>query len=574
MSSRLLLPLIIAADALLAVLVGIAVPVLCTTGIWLAGDITGDWGIALAAGIGAWSLSLGGDLIVTLGLELLGGIGVTEPLSFGIGLAPLGLTLVTVFAAMRSGSRFRDGEIPLVVGLVGPLVFGVAAWGLSSVASHEIVALDALGTGILAALIYLASAAVGARVWRLIPTHIFDEFTAGWGRDGVVAMLRGSGIMALGLVTLGAFAFLIASILGLARILTIAQSLHLDVVGAIAFGLGQLALIPNGIAWAVSWLLGPGFVIGEGSSASPLATNLGPLPSVPLLGALPEGIPPVAIVLIVLPVALGVLAGLAMRLTPGADAWNFGWRRLVTPLVAAALGAVAISLFGVLAGGAIGPGRLATVGPVAGWMLLSAFATLALGALTGAFVPLAELEAAPAGANRDSWGGRDGRGTGDADGDDAYDSDVGEDTEDDDATWDGRAADDDWDDDADEYADGDSDDDWDELVDADDDDRDADQGGAGPVSWVRSRGASVLQGLLGRDRTHQDVADDRGDDEPDDVRGESRYDARDEARSRRRQTPKRTPSSRTPPSRTVPPRTARADDEPDIYADIDPYEDD
>src|SRR5690606_24782752 len=90
-------------------------------------------------------------------------------------------------------------------------------------------------------------------------------------------------------------------------------SIHAGVLGGIALTLGQLAFVPNLVVWAASWLLGPGFAIGTGSSVSPLATNLGPVPAIPVLGAVPPGEFALGFLGLLVPVLAGFLAGVAVR---------------------------------------------------------------------------------------------------------------------------------------------------------------------------------------------------------------------------------------------------------------------
>ena len=52
--------------------------------------------------------------------------------------------------------------------------------------------------------------------------------------------------------------------------------------------MGQLAYAPNAIVWAASYAIGPGFTLGNGSIVSPAATELGALPAIPLLTAVPD----------------------------------------------------------------------------------------------------------------------------------------------------------------------------------------------------------------------------------------------------------------------------------------------
>ena len=125
-----------------------------------------------------------------------------------------------------------------------------------------------------------------------------------------------------------------------------------------ALAIAQLAVAPNLVTWALSWLAGPGFSVGAGSLYAPGGVVAGPVPALPLLGALPTDS---GGLLLWVPVGLvlpGVLAGIWLR------------RRVVTravePLLAAGCAALTAGvLAAVLVGlgsGAVGPGRLAVVG--------------------------------------------------------------------------------------------------------------------------------------------------------------------------------------------------------------------
>ena len=66
------------------------------------------------------------------------------------------------------------------------------------------------------------------------------------------------------------------------------DGLDAGIVGNIALLVGQLAYAPNAVVWAASYAIGPGFTLGNGSIVSPAATELGALPAIPLLTAVPD----------------------------------------------------------------------------------------------------------------------------------------------------------------------------------------------------------------------------------------------------------------------------------------------
>jgi hypothetical protein len=141
-------------------------------------------------------------------------------------------------------------------------------------------------------------------------------------------------------------------------------------VGAVLLLLAQLAYVPNAIAWAISFTLGPGFAFGAGTVIAPTGSALGQLPAFPMLAALPQGVhsavpPLLSAAVLAVPYVAGVFGGLlTIRAAPilaleAAPLWGF------------ACGAVTGGVLGVMAafaGGPLGSGRLAAVGP-SGWQV-------------------------------------------------------------------------------------------------------------------------------------------------------------------------------------------------------------
>jgi hypothetical protein len=154
-------------------------------------------------------------------------------------------------------------------------------------------------------------------------------------------------------------------------------------VGAVLLLFAELAYLPNAVIWAIAYALGPGFAFGAGTIVAPTGSALGALPAFPLLAALPAGpraaVPGwLAVTVLAAPYLAGVFGGVVtMRIMPtplpeAAPLWGF------------ASGAAAGCVTGALAafaGGPLGSGRLAAVGP-SGWQV-SLAAVLELG-VTGA----------------------------------------------------------------------------------------------------------------------------------------------------------------------------------------------
>lgn len=128
------------------------------------------------------------------------------------------------------------------------------------------------------------------------------------------------------------------------------------------------ALVPNAAAFGAAYLLGPGFAIGTQTLVSPMVVELGKVPALPLLAALPSpGQPPVtmafAYAIAIVAGALGVAAAIRSSVRHDDD-----WRSL--PIDRAALRGVLIGISAALlttglvlaSGGAWGDGRLSLIG--------------------------------------------------------------------------------------------------------------------------------------------------------------------------------------------------------------------
>ena len=225
----------------------------------------------------SWLLAHGGVLVI-------GGDAVT--------LIPLGLTAAAVALcasagrfAHRQGRQARTGEPDpgqrrrLLLGSIGQVAAGytavavVLAWALAGPAQ---VWRPALG----AALVSVVGAAAGAsRAAGLRPGSNAPD----WLRRG----LRGGAAGALGLVVVAAVVLGSALVLGEQQVGALEGSLRLDAGGVFTWSMILLAYLPNLLAWALSWALGAGFTIGTGSLVSLAGTQVGMLPAIPVLGALP-----------------------------------------------------------------------------------------------------------------------------------------------------------------------------------------------------------------------------------------------------------------------------------------------
>jgi hypothetical protein len=170
-----------------------------------------------------------------------------------------------------------------------------------------------------------------------------------------------------------------------AQIITLYENLHSGALGGVSLTIAEIMFLPNLVVWAAAWLVGPGFSIGTGSLVSPLGTTLGPLPSIPVLGALPQGTVAFAFAGLTVPIIAGFLAGAVLR---GPLAAKIRDTATLTWLLGAGLGigVVGGAILGLLAwasAGALGPGRLQQAGPDAIWVALLGALELGVSAVVG-----------------------------------------------------------------------------------------------------------------------------------------------------------------------------------------------
>ena len=238
---------------------------------WLAAE-PGSLGGALQLGTSLWLLSNGVGVLV-------GTIPVT--------LVPWGATVVIAFMISRfaaaSTRQVRPDQktSPGLISVVTvaayqlPVLVGAVLWGEPWRAQGRWAA--AIGVYLLAAWWGSSRRALGAerpkvRRWtRAIPRAVLTA--------QLVMLVAGAGVLVTGLW------------MNMQRVEALHQALHPGVAGGIALLLIQLAFAPNALIWSGSYALGSGFSLGAGSVVAPAATQLGMVPGIPLLGALPSSGP-------------------------------------------------------------------------------------------------------------------------------------------------------------------------------------------------------------------------------------------------------------------------------------------
>ena len=182
-----------------------------------------------------------------------------------------------------------------------------------------------------------------------------------------VAVLAGASLVAA----------IVALVAGWGRMAGIQEILGAASGADTAFIVGaQLAFAPTVMAWAASWWSGAGFLTAIDSLHSPAVAGTGPIPPIPLLGAVPQTAPGLWVILA--PIALGVGLGIvAARSFRREHLLHQSAQGVLASLIVAAVTA----LWMWSATMSLGSVRLASMGPRVGWATVALVLEIALPAL-------------------------------------------------------------------------------------------------------------------------------------------------------------------------------------------------
>ncbi|HEY9366274.1 MAG TPA: DUF6350 family protein [Agromyces sp.] len=372
-------------EASVAALIGLGIALVPLMLLWavhfgLAVDAT----LFFRAAADVWLLGHGVDLVLQLDpvtAEQTGLPGAGDP--FPITIALLGFALISVAFARRIGRRSAAEGHSFTGGIAAVAVYAVVGFVLATAAGIDGARSSLWQAALLPAFVMAIGVVVGAVIESLrddpmtdaaggfvrrrvadLPPVLVDtvRIVVRIGAGAAFGLLAVAGVLVAGLITVD-----YATIAGLY------QSLGSGIDGGIALTVAELSLIPNLVIWGAAWLLGPGFAIGAGSSVAPTGTLLGPVPGIPLLGALPSEAQPFGALWLVVPVLLGFLGAWLVVPTRSSSEWNprggrddvrdAWWFPVVIGIGSGAVAGLVLGLLAWWSGGAVGPGRLAEVGP-------------------------------------------------------------------------------------------------------------------------------------------------------------------------------------------------------------------
>lgn len=399
--NRPVVALLAALEALIAVAIGVGISLVPLSIMWaLRLDLGLGWEVFWRASADIWLIGHGVDLTITLDPRLVAAValpGAEKP--FLLSIAPLSFALITLLLGVRLGRQSVESGARFIGPAAGLITFAVLTV-LISLSAFQANAMPTIWmaftfpTAIFALGVLIGSRGEvgrsGGRAekvqqavkgWAVgLPAHIRQVINSSF-IGGVVAV---STVIVVSGITL-----MVLLLVNFSTIIRLFEGLQGGAGGALVLTAAQLMFMPNFVIWVASWFVGTGFAIGAGSSVSPAGTDLGPVPSLPILGALPTGDLPFAFFGIVVPVLGGIIAALIIRsgLVRGLAGKPQGRWIAVTIFGIGLFGGLLMAGLAWASGGAAGPGRLSVVGPepwITGGIAAAEFAVAAaIGMLAG-----------------------------------------------------------------------------------------------------------------------------------------------------------------------------------------------
>lgn len=306
------------------------------------------------------------------------------PLDIGdrsLTLLPLGAVLLGLLLTRRAGrwaGRLLAGTTPreaqaIVVSCA--LVYGAGGAGVAWLATGP-------GTSAspVAAFLRTAVVAMVGVTWGISREAGLVAWTRARVSDAAWRTVMGGLAAVVGIFAVGGLLVSVSLVRHFGQIADTLAGLDAGPAGALALTVLGMLCLPTLDIWAMAVVVGPGVDLGSAGALNAFGGQVGALPALPVLAAIPTTVPGWGPLLMLVPGALGVLAG------------RIRWGRDLPTLTGTA--ASAVGLAGVvaafmgglvlLASGSLGGGRLADVGPQALPVAAAASGLVVLGFLAEA----------------------------------------------------------------------------------------------------------------------------------------------------------------------------------------------
>jgi len=364
-------------EAVVVVVAGLAIPLIPLAILWATTIDSGiQWDVYYRAAADIWLLGHGVHFAVTLDPALAASLnlpGIEAP--FLLSLAPTGFALLTFLLAMRLGRRTVEAEVRVIGPTSAIVAFALVSVAIAFSTFNEAAMPTLWRVFTLPTLVFVAGLLVGARgeigrsggraenvkkrvtLW----TDTLSPQVRAWFRASLVG-----GFGAVGILTgVAAFVTAVLFISRFPQIVALYEGLQAGAGGGAVVTLAELAYLPNIVFWVFSWLSGAGFALGRGSWISPAGADIGPLPSLPIFGLVPEGQVAGGYLWLVIPVVVTFVAArlVRSRLVASVYPQERGRWMLATAVGMAVVAGLVTLVLALATSGSVGPARMSEFGP-------------------------------------------------------------------------------------------------------------------------------------------------------------------------------------------------------------------
>lgn len=329
-----------------------------------------------------------------------------------IGVLPWGFLVIPVFVLWKSTqwalkssqpkSAFEFTRIAISISIVYSGLAGVVAV-ISSTAELYTSAVSAVLHALLVALSVTTACVVSYAPSRTILTDSLPKLFVNGIRPALIAF----GL----LFVAGSSLTTVALILNWSQVRAVTTLMAPGLIDGFFITLLGIGYVPTLSVWAMSYLLGPGILLGGGGIVTPETASPGALPAFPALSILPSEPSSFVEFFIFIPILVGIAIYFLLpreRWSPQGDSVAIAlsfvvrWREVVTLIVSIGLLSLFVWLAASASSGALGIGYLKFVGPVPSQVAYATFSICGLSALITLVLPRTVMSLLHCWSNRDS----------------------------------------------------------------------------------------------------------------------------------------------------------------------------
>ncbi|MEN9737522.1 MAG: hypothetical protein RJA26_755 [Actinomycetota bacterium] len=339
---------------------------------------TVDWTAAYRTAADFWLAAHG--VHISVPAQTIAGV---EAPDFTISMIPLGLTALIIGLAFRIGQRLATSQVLWPGWVAIALVYGGFSLLISNTVKSPLAAPDSAQGTLIPPLVFVVVALLSsifakpadlgvahlqpAKERLVVRAWVNQRWEAlGWWANVVLPpALRAGTAIVVSLIGVSAVTLALQLAFNWIEVIRLYESMQLTLLGGILLTVGQIVFLPNFVLFGADWFTGAGFAIGTGSLVSPLGSQLGPLPALPIFAALPAGELSFGMIAIAIPVVAAIVA--TLRIRSHAAEMRFEFASPITAALSlgipvALVAALELLLANLLTRGSIGPGRFADVG--------------------------------------------------------------------------------------------------------------------------------------------------------------------------------------------------------------------